>query len=258
MKKGLSIILGATVILAGCTKKEGLTGPADTSMAYMSFTNANANGKTVDFFVDNTKLNQAASIAPNGTVTGTYVGVYPGERLLEVKESSTTATYYHNSNITTLGGKSYSYIIYDTIKQGRFKGILLTSERKIDPGNGNCKVRFLNLSPKAPMVDLWFVRRVGAVAKDSIKLYSAVQSLSSVASPDATALSAYIDLAANQAAGAAGAGVPVSDYIIRAKLTGTNTILTSTAATTLVNGRTYTFFLRGIFPGVGLTSFLNN
>lgn len=87
-----------------------------------------------------------------------------------------------------------------------------------------------------------------------------MRSLSSVANPDATALSAYVDVASNQAAGAAGAGSLVTDYIIRLKLAGTNTIVTSTAATTIVNGRTYTYFARGIYgtASFGLTSLFTN
>jgi len=134
----------------------------------------------------------------------------------------------------------------------------LSADRKINPASPNSKVRFLNLSPKSPALDVWFIRRVGAVAKDSLKVFAAVPSLSSVATPDATALSTYTDVAANQAAGAAGPGSLVTDYIIRLKLANTTTTVFSTTATTLVNGRTYTFFARGIYPSIGVTSFFNN
>lgn len=167
MKQYLIIALGGIALLSGCKKDTGLTGPADKSMAYVSFTNVNANAKTVNVFVDNAQLNNAAAVATNGTVLGTYLGVYPGEHLLEVKENSPAATYYHSNVIKVAGGTAYSYFIYDTLLTGRFKGILLTSDRKINPASANSKVRFLNLSPKAPAFDVWFVRRVGAVAKDS-------------------------------------------------------------------------------------------
>ena len=258
IKKYLIIALGSFVLLSGCKKSTGVTGPLDKTVAYVSFTNVNASAKTVNVFVDNAQLNNAAAVAPNGTVTGTYLGVYPGDHLLEVKENSTAATFYQSSDITVAAGNAYSYFVYDTLKAGRFRGILLTADRKINPASPNSRVRFLNLSPKAPMLDVWFVRRVGAVAKDSLKIFSAVPSLSSVASPDATALSAYTDVASSLAAGAAGPGTLVTDYIIRLKLAGTNTIVNSTAATTLVNGRTYTFFARGIFPSIAMTSFFNN
>ena len=258
IKQYLIFTVGSFMLLTGCTKDNGLTGPADKSMAYVSFTNANASAKTVNVFVDNTQLNNAAAVSANGTVTGTYLGVYPGDHLLEVKENSTAATFYHSNNITVAGGTAYSYFIYDTLNAGRFKGILLNSDRNINPASPNSRVRFLNLSPKAPLLDVWFVRRVGAVLKDSLKVFAAVPSLSSVAAPDATALSAYTDVASNQAAGAAGPGSLVTDYIIRLKLANTSTTVYSTTATTLVNGRTYTFFARGIFPAVAITSLLTN
>jgi hypothetical protein len=227
-------------------------------VAYVSFTNANASAKIVNLYVDNVQLNNAAPVAVNGTVTGTYLGVFPGDRLLEVKENTTPPTFFHSSTIKVAGGSAYSYIMYDTLKSGRFQGILLSADRNINPASSTSKVRFLNLSPKAPAVDVWFIRRVGAVNKDSLKIFSSVPSLSSVATPDAAALSVYTDVASNQAAGAAGAGSLVTDYIIRLKTAGTNTILNSSSATTFVNGRNYTLFARGIFPTIGISSFLNN
>ena len=258
IKKYLVFALGSLVLLTACKKPKNLTGPADKSMAYVSFTNVNANGKTVDVYVDDVMLNTAAAVAANGTVTGTYLGVNPGDRLLEVKDNVTPATYYHSNNIQVTGGNAYSYFIYDTLKTGRFKGILLNADRKINPASATSKVRFLNMSPKAPAFDIWFVRRVATVAKDSLKVFSAVPSLTSVASPDATALSAYTDVASNEAANATAPGSGVTDYLIRIKLAGTNTIVSSTAATTIVNGRAYTIFSRGIYPASALTLFLNN
>ena len=258
IKQYLIIALVSFTLLVGCKKSTGVTGPLDKTVAYVSFTNVNASGKTVNVFVDNGQLNNAAAVAPNATVTGTYLGVYPGDHLLEVKDNSTAATFFHGNNITVDAGSAYSYIVYDTLKAGRFQGILLNSDRMINPANPNSRVRFLNLSPKSPALDVWFIRRVGAVAKDSLKVFSNVPSLSSVAAPDATALSAYTDVASSLAAGAAGPGTLVTDYIIRLKRVGTNTIVNSSTAITLVNGRTYTFFARGIFPSVGITSFFNN
>ncbi|CAN5831708.1 hypothetical protein BH11BAC4_BH11BAC4_05290 [soil metagenome] len=258
IKQYLIYTLAGFTLLAGCKKSEGLKGPADKSVAYVSFTNANASAKTVNVFSDNVQLNNAAAVAPNGTVTGTYVGIYPGTHLLEVKDISAAATFYHSNNIAVKAGNAYSYFVYDTLNAGRFRGLLLNSDRSINPASTTSKVRFLNLSPKAPALDVWFVRRVGAIAKDSLKIFAAVPSLTSVATPDATVLSAYTDVASSQAAGAGGPGSLVTDYIIRLKLANTTTIVSSTAATTLVNGRAYTFFARGIFPSTAITSLFNN
>lgn len=257
-KQYLIVMLGSFAILSGCTKAKELTGTADKTLAYVSFTNANASAKTVNVFVDNTQLSNAAPIASNATVLGTYLGVYAGDHLLEVKESVAPSIFFNSNNISVTGGNSYAYIIYDTVNAGRLKGILLTADRNINPASAKSKVRFLNLSPKSPALDMWFVRRVATVAKDSIKVFSGIPSLTSVANPNATALSVYTDVASSQPAGAGGPGSLVTDYIIRIKLAGTNTILSSTAATTLVNGRNYTFFARGIFPAIGITSLLTN
>ena len=117
MKQYLIAILGGFILLPGCKKDIGVTGPADTTVAYLSFTNANANAKTVNVFVDATQLNNVAAVATNGTVTGTYLGIYPGDHLLEVKENSAAGTFYHSTNLNVIPGNSYSYFIYDTLKQ---------------------------------------------------------------------------------------------------------------------------------------------
>ncbi len=258
IKKILTYSLGSILLLAACKKAENLTGPLNTSLAYVSITNANASKDTVNVFSNNDTLTLASAIAPNGTVLGLYTGVTPGNHLIEARDYKPANTIYYEGDIDVIAGNSYALVFYDTLKAGRFKAILLNNERKADANPLNAKVRFLNLSPKSPAFDFWMVRRVGAVPKDSVKLYSVVPNLGSVATPDAAALSVYSSVLANQAANAAGPGIPVSDYILRLKLANTNTIVFSSAATTIVPGRNYTFFARGIYPSIGITSVFNN
>ena len=255
-------LLGATA----CKKEENLKGPADTSTAYVSLTNANASGKTINVYTDNTQLTLPVtiplSIGTNATVLGQYTGVTPGTHLLEVRENGATPNTFFGGNITVAGKRAYSFFVYDTLKAGRFKGILLTTDRNIYPTSLNANVRFLNLSPKSPALDFWLVRREGsgaaAVAKDSIKILAAAPSLASVATPDPVALSITTAVQAGRNAGAAGTGSPAIDYIIKVRIANTNTTVFTSAATTIIPGRNYTFYLRGIYPSVGISTVLDN
>ena len=258
MKKYLTYALCSILVLGACKKAENKTGPLDTSLAYVSITNANASGKTVNIFSNNDTLTLASSIATNGTVLGLYTGVTPGTNLFEARDMAVANTTYFQGDITVAAGMSYSFFLYDTLKVGRVQGILLNNDRNADANPANAKIRFLNLSPKSPALDFWMIRRVGTVPKDSVRVLANVPYLGSVAAPDVTALSSYVSVFANEAAGAAGTGVAVSDYILRLKRASTNTIVYSSAATTIVPGRNYTLFARGLFPAVGITSVLNN
>ena len=257
---------GLLLLAAGCKKPGIVTGPADTRSAYVAVINANASGKTVNIFADNSQLTipvtTPLAIAPNNAVLGQYVGVIPGTHLLEVRENAGTPLTFYTGNITVGGKQAYSFFIYDTLKLGRFKGILLNTDRNLYATSLNAKVRFLNLSPKSPFLDFWMVRREGsgasAVAKDSVKISTATPYLGNVATPDATALSAVTSIVASRNAGAAGAGTPASDYILKLKLANTNTTVFTSGATNIIPGRNYTFYARGIYPSVAISTVLDN
>ena len=247
------------VIVAGsCKKATNLNGGIVKDESYVSFTNVNASGKQINVIVDGNKLNLAGVIAPNATVSGIYLGVAPGARATIIRDSSSASNIdYYTDNINVEAGSSYSYFVYDTLTSGKFKGILLNTDRNPDVNYANSKIRFLNLSPKSPALDFWLVRRVGGTVTDSLKIFSGVPYLGNT-TPDPVALSAFTPVAASQAAGANAPGSAVTDYIIRIRNSSTNAVVSSTAATTLANARNYTFFAKGIYPSTSLISFFNN
>lgn len=258
MKKSLLCSLGFALAIVGCKKEDAIITTPDTDLAYVSFTNVNASSKTINVFVDTTKVN-ATGIAVNGTLTGTYAGVKAGSRALLTRDVSNVipAIDYYSANVQVTAGKSYSFFQYGVLTGGLLKGILLSNDRTDDANMNNAKVRFLNLSNNAPMLDLVLVRSEGSVAKDSVLLYSAMPSLASVASPDVAALSAYKVVAGNKAANST-PGVAVSSYVFKLKQAGTNTLVAASAATTIAPTRTYTFFARGNYPSTVLTGMLDD
>jgi len=258
-KNIITIISSAAIILlSSCTKNESSTSIGDAESS-VSLTNVNGSSKTVDFFINGEKKKLAGTVATNGTILGTYVGLGNStSNTISLNDATVTTTEYFTGSFTTEPGKAYSFFAYDTLIAGTLKGILLNTNRTIPTGDVlTANVRFLNFSAKSPALELWLVRRVGGVAKDSVNIGNQPY-LGSVASPNITTLSAYTNVKSSEVAGSAGAGVAASDFLIRLKIAGTNTIVSTSAATNIVPGRNYTIFARGTYPSSAVTLLLNN
>lgn len=257
-KNIITIASAAMLLLSSCTKNESTISSTDVDGS-VSFTNVNGSSKTVNFFVNGNKKTLAGTVAANATIIGTYVGLGSStSNTISLNDATATTTEYFSGNFTTAPGKAYSFFAYDTLVAGKFKGILLTSDRTVPTDNVyTANVRYLNFSAKSPAMDLWMVRRVGGVVKDSVNIGTQVY-LGSVASPNAATLSTFTNIKASEVAGSAGPGVAASDYLIRLKLAGTNTIVSTSAATNIIPSRNYTIFARGAYPASAVTLLLNN
>ena len=258
MKKTFLYTLGSLIIMSSCKKDDALITTPDTNLAYVSFTNVNSSSKSINVFIDTNKVN-ATAIGVNATLNGIYAGVPSGTNPLLTRDPSTVipAIDYYSADITVAAGNAYSFFQYGVLTGGTFKGILLNSNRTVSLTSTNANIRFLNISNAAPALDFVMVRREGSTAKDSVVLYSGVPSLATVSSPDVAALSAYKPVAANKVANTI-PGVPISSYILKLKLAGTNTLVSESAATTIVPGRNYTFYARGTYPASVLSTILDN
>lgn len=258
IKKTFLYTLGCLVIMTSCKKDDAISTTPDTDLGYVSFTNANSSSKSLNIFVDQKQVN-ATPIAVNATFNGIYAGFPAGTRTILTRDISTATPPidYYTGTANLVAGQSYSFFQYGVLTGGALKGILLSTDRTPDANPLNAKVRFLNLSNNAPLLDLVMVRSEGSVAKDSVVLYTAVPSLATVATPDVAALSAYKSVAANKAANTT-PGVPVSSYVFKLKLAGTNTLVSASAATTIVPKRAYTYYARGNYPATVLSSVLDN
>lgn len=258
IKNIFSISCAALFFLSSCTKSESKValGAAESSV---SLTNANGSAKTVNFFINGEQKSLVSTVSANSTITGTYVGLGSNSsNTISLNDATVTTTEYFTGSFTTEPGKAYSFFAYDTLIAGKFKGILLNTDRSVPVDNvKTANVRFLNFSAKSPVLDLWLVRRVGGVNKDSVNL-GARPYLGSVAIPDVNSLSTYTSVTASEVAGSAGVGVGASDFLIRLKLSGTSTIVSTSAATNIVPGRNYTIFARGTYPSSAVTLLLNN
>lgn len=258
IKKTFLYALGCLFIMSSCKKDEALKTTPDTNLGYISFTNANTSAKSLNVFVDQKQVN-ATAVAVNGTLNGVYAGFAAGSRALLTRDISTIipAIDYYASTVNIAAGRTYSFFQYGVLTGGAFKGILLNTDRTADANTDNAKIRFLNLSTGAPALDLLLVRSEGVTVKDSVLLFTVVPSLATVASPDVNALSAHRSIAGNKAANVA-LGISVSSYVLKLKLAGTNTLVSASAATTIVPSRNYTFYARGTYPAAALSALLDN
>ena len=259
MFKNIITITGAALVLcSSCSKKESKVELGDAEGS-VSLTNVNGSSKTVNFFINGDQKTLISAVGANSTITGTYVGLGKNTtNTISLNDATVATTEYFSGTFNTVSGKAYSFFAFDTLIGGKFKGILLNSDRSVAVDNvSTANVRFLNFSAKSPVLDLWMVRRVGGIAKDSVNI-GARPYLGSVAIPDVNSLSTFVSIKASEVLGSAGPGVPASDYLIRLKVSGTNTIVSTSAATNIIPGRNYTIFARGTYPGSAVTLLLNN
>ncbi len=251
IKKTLLYAAGITMFAASCQKSKDVTG-TEISMSTVSLINANASAKSVDFIVDGNKKSVNAPVPANGIILGTYIGISRGAPHSLVVKDATNGSDYYSGTLEGLPNKAYSLYVYDTLTAGKFKTLYLTTNRALSSGNlSTSNIRFLNLSPKSPVLDCWFVRIVGTVRTDSVKAVALASYVGSTSTPDVNALSAYTTINANQAAGANGTGSAITSYVVKLTVANTNTIVAS-LATTIVPGRNYTIFARGLYPSTSI------
>lgn len=248
---GILILLIA--IIWGCKKPSPLSGTT-AETALISVTNVNASSKTVDVYIDGVKANQSAAIATNASVTGTYIGTTPGTHTFEIRDNATNAVY-SSTSISVEGGKSYSAFVYGVSTAGTLKTLFLQTDRTL-PDSVSTNVRFLNLSPNSPALDVWLIRRLGAVNTDSSILYSNVPYVGST-TPDVNSLSTFKKIKSGVSAGAPGFAT-TQDYIIRLKLSGTSTIVATSASITFIPTKIYTIYVRGTYPSLTISTLLHN
>lgn len=253
-------------VFAGCEPDETEV-TQEATIANVSLTNASSNNtRVVNFFANNALVSTVSGVANGGTVLGTYVGVQPGSGTLSARDTATsigTPEYFSNA-FSFEGGKSYAFFLYDTISAAtKMRGLLLATDRIVEPNATMSEVRFLNLSPLAPPVDAWFVRQTSnnatptsaLVARDSVLVSAAQPFAGSLPSVPAT-LGNFTSITANQNPNT-GAGNLATNYVVRIRLAGSSTLVTS-ATTTLFPGRNYTFYIRNKYPAVSLAVVNNN
>ena len=146
--KGTSkIIIAAitlSVALVSCTKNND-TMPEHISG--LSVIHASPTTEKFDFFVDNTKVNTADFAYTNKIG---YLNLISGNRKFIITKKGVT-TPILSDTMTVKPGVGYSLFVIDKIETLKY---LLLTDDLTQPVTGKARVRFVNVSPDAPALNL--------------------------------------------------------------------------------------------------------
>ncbi|MCZ4222262.1 DUF4397 domain-containing protein [Pedobacter rhodius] len=138
-------LIALTLFISACKKDWGDSG--SVTVAGIGFVHASPGTGAIDFIVDNQKVN-------NKDFTYTkdlgYFGAYPGSRLFGITKKD-SLKYLVKTNVTLQSGLFYSAFVIDVLPS---PNILLVQDDLKAPETGKAKIRFINLSPDAPALDL--------------------------------------------------------------------------------------------------------
>jgi hypothetical protein len=211
MKKVLmSLLLAATVAttITSCEKDDEpvVVVPGNAKVMVV---HASPDAPGVDLLVDNAKQNTAALAFTQNT---SYLTVKEGARNIKVNAAGTTTSVI-NKDVTFDKDKTYTLFAANTL--ANIEPILLTDDLTA-PAAGKAHVRFVHLSPDAPAVDIAVTGGAAVFPNVAFKGSTAFKPL------DAGTVS------------------------LEARLAGTSTVALPVGNVTLVGGKIYTVYARGI------------
>jgi len=205
------IISTATIIFNGCTEDTNITPPTVTQPVIM-VTHASPNTPNIDIYIGNTKVSSNVSY-PFSTPYNT--GSVGNDRVrVNIANSSNSAI---DTSFYCEEGKSYSVFAIDSLS--KITPLVLTDVLTV-PGTGNSNVRFINLSPNGPDVDLYV---------------AAVNSFPNIAFKEVYDFRAL----------AAGT------YTLQVKLAKQPVVIFTLPNVTFSSGKIYTVYLKGFAGGSG-------
>lgn len=210
-------VLGSflALVLAGCTK----TGTTNTStpVTYVSVMNMAAYAPVADVYLNGSLASQSGGIAP-GKYSLQYGPLQPGTYSVQFKKSGADslmaqlpASIYDTSSFYTL-------LLYNNAGGGPALAARISDDFSMTTAT-SANYRFFNLSPDASLVDLYL---------NNTLTLSYRSTADNIQDPS---LNGFLQL-------------PSSNYNIKVKVAGTDSVLANTDVT-LGQGGVYTFFLAG-------------
>lgn len=148
MMRLLLLALLPAAVLVSCDEDgdDNIVNPQEDE-ARVLVVHASPDAGGVDLSVDGTKVNTAALTYPNNTG---YLTVAAGQRAISVNSAGTTdGLISGNLNF----GVDKSYTLFATGTASDVQPLLIEDDLTA-PASGSAKVRFVHLSPDAPMVDI--------------------------------------------------------------------------------------------------------
>jgi hypothetical protein len=204
---GIGCVL--SLLSTSCLKnKNDYTPPP---VGYVTFFQAVPDQQPVDLYFNNNKVNQIPVAYGYGL---DYFQAYPGLRTVNVY-SSTSNTKLYSDTASIKPNIAYSlFFVANAAKQA---GLFILTDSISKPAAGKATLRFINVSPDAPAVDL--------AVKDSVAF---------VTNKGFKGFSPFIPKTGGQ----------IYNFEIRQH--GTNTVLATLSGVTLNSGLVYTIWLHGL------------
>ena len=178
--------------------------------AYVAFFQASPGEQPLDLYFNNNKVNQLPLHYGDGI---DYFQAYPGLRTVNLYHTGGMSTVLSDT-ITLNPNIAYSLFMVNTAAS---PGLFLVTDSISRPANGKATVRFINVSPDAPAVDLAVQDSAAFITNKAFKGFSA-----------------FIPKNGGQT------------YNFEIRRHGTNTVLTTLSGVTLNSGLVYTIWLHGL------------
>jgi len=213
--KKISVLVVTTgmfcLVLSSCTKIE--VNPTQTPITALSVTQASSDVSVVDVVVDNTKINSLGLLY--GQSTG-YIGLSPGKGTITFINDVTTAPIITDS-VDFIQNTMYSAFLVNATTS---PSVFLTKDTLNKPASGFAGIRFIDLSPDAPAVDLVVQGGATLVSNRSFEGFSS-----------------FVPLAAG------------NSYTFEIHQTGTTKVLATLSKTGITAGYLYTIWFHGLAAG---------
>ena len=203
----IGMICLLAVLLSSCLKDNNnyVIQPA----ALVTVINASPDSQPLDFFMNQNKVNSFPIAYSNGL---DYFRAYPGSRTANFYVAGTQQKVISDT-ITLQVNKYYSIFLSNHVSK---PDVVFLTDSITTPAAGMASIRFVNLSPDAPAVDLGIQGGAVLISNKSYKGFSLF--------------------------------VPVqgdNTYTLEIRQAGTSTVLASIANKTLHSGAVYTVWLQG-------------
>ena len=188
------MLASAGLFLLSC-KKDGFSPKIFTNVdthSEVSVTNASPGSAGMFVLIDDQHVSLADSLYygftsfnlisdyshPNYTIIDTtpYVTISAGYHQLGLIQAGASSYLVNLSNYFGSGSR-YSVFVVDTLQHGQLKSVLYEDKYNTPDDSSKSQVRFLNLSPDAPAMDVWAFKNAGPngvklFANQSYPLYS--------------------------------------------------------------------------------------
>ncbi|MDB5131049.1 MAG: hypothetical protein JWR02_798 [Mucilaginibacter sp.] len=218
ISKTLLTIIGIAGLLSlySCSKVD-TTQYTNPPAALLTFIQASPDQPTLDFLLDNNKINYSPLSYGDNT---NYFQAYTGRRNVSFYNHSSGSAILSDT-IHLYQNVSYSLFLVNTTANPQ---ILLLTDTVSRPPAGSAGIRFINVSPDAPAVDLAITGGTVLVPNKGFKGHSSFANIGGNAS-----------------------------YNLEVRRAGTTTVLATLPTVTLNGGFVYTIWLHGLVASTSST-----